>query len=57
MNLGKSLHEPRLPVQGIRLTSFALIREFPLLIVIIDLAWGIALTTVVSGVGYWAATR
>ncbi|MEP7346582.1 MAG: DUF2177 family protein [Gemmatimonadaceae bacterium] len=39
------------------LTSFALIRDFPLLIVIVDLAWGMALTTVVSGAGYWAATR
>ena len=39
------------------LTSFALIRDFPLLIVIVDLAWGMALTAVVSGAGYWAATR
>ncbi|MEO6602443.1 MAG: DUF2177 family protein, partial [Polyangiaceae bacterium] len=39
------------------LTSLALIRDFPLLIAIVDLAWGIALTTVASGAGYWAATR
>ena len=39
------------------LTSLALIRDFPLVIAIVDLAWGIALTTVVSGAGYWAATR
>ncbi|MEO8275000.1 MAG: DUF2177 family protein [Thermoanaerobaculia bacterium] len=39
------------------LTSFALIRDFPLLIVIVDLAWGMALTTVASAAGYWAATR
>ncbi|MEO8503998.1 MAG: DUF2177 family protein, partial [Acidobacteriota bacterium] len=39
------------------LTSFALIRDFPLLIVIVDLAWGMALTTVAAGAGYWAVTR
>lgn len=39
------------------LTSLALIRDFPVLIVIVDMAWGMALTTVVSGAGYWAATR
>lgn len=39
------------------LTSLALIRDFPLIIVIVDLAWGMALTTVASGAGYWAATR
>lgn len=39
------------------LTSLALIRDFPLLIVVVDLAWGMALTTVASGAGYWVATR
>lgn len=39
------------------LTSFALIRDFPLIVVVVDLAWGMVLTTVVSGAGYWAATR
>ncbi|MEP7216410.1 MAG: DUF2177 family protein [Anaerolineaceae bacterium] len=39
------------------LTSYALIRDFPLPIVIVDLAWGMALTTVASAAGYWAATR
>ncbi|MEO5825984.1 MAG: DUF2177 family protein [Gemmatimonadales bacterium] len=39
------------------LTSFALIRDFPLTVVIVDLAWGMVLTTVVSGAGYWAASR
>ena len=39
------------------LTSLALIRDFPVLIAIVDLAWGMALTTVASGAGYWAANR
>ncbi|MEO8577285.1 MAG: DUF2177 family protein [Gemmatimonadales bacterium] len=39
------------------LTSLALIRDFPVLIAIVDLAWGISLTTVASGAEYWAATR
>ena len=37
------------------LTSLALIRDFPLRVVLVDLAWGTALTAVVSGVGYLAA--
>jgi uncharacterized membrane protein len=37
------------------LTSFALIRNFPLTIVVVDLAWGVALTTVASLAGYAAA--
>ena len=39
------------------LTSLALIRDFPLIIVVVDLAWGTALTAVASGAGYWAAMR
>ncbi len=37
------------------LTSLALIRDFPLRVVLVDLAWGTALTALVSGVGYLAA--
>lgn len=37
------------------LTSFAMIRDFPLIVVIVDLAWGATLTAIVAGVGYWAA--
>lgn len=37
------------------LTSLALIRDFPLIIVLVDLAWGMALTTIASGAGYLAA--
>jgi len=37
------------------LTSLALIRDFPLIIVIVDLAWGMALTAVASSVGYAVA--
>ena len=36
------------------LTSYALIRDFPLIVVIVDLAWGVALTTIASGAGYLA---
>jgi uncharacterized membrane protein len=38
------------------LTSLALIRDFPLVVVIVDLAWGAALTAVASSAGYLAAT-
>lgn len=38
------------------LTSLALIRDFPLIIVLVDLAWGVALTTVAASAGY-AASR
>ena len=34
------------------LTSLALIRDFPLTAAIVDLAWGMTVTTVASGVGY-----
>ena len=37
------------------LTSLALIRDFPLIIVIVDLAWGVALTAAASSVGYAVA--
>jgi uncharacterized membrane protein len=37
------------------LTSLALIRNFPLTIVVVDLAWGVVLTTVASLAGYAAA--
>ncbi|MDQ8165759.1 MAG: DUF2177 family protein [Gemmatimonadota bacterium] len=37
------------------LTSLALIRDFPLRVVLVDLAWGTALTAVVCGAGYLAA--
>lgn len=36
------------------LTSYAMIRDFPLIVVIVDLAWGMTLTTIAAGVGYWA---
>lgn len=37
------------------LTSLALIRDFPLVIVLVDLAWGIALTTIATSAGYAVA--
>lgn len=37
------------------LTSLALIRDFPLRIAVVDMAWGMVLTAVASSAGYWAA--
>jgi uncharacterized membrane protein len=37
------------------LTSLALIRDFPLVIVLVDLAWGVALTAVAASAGYAVA--
>ena len=37
------------------LTSLALIRDFPVIVVIVDLAWGAVLTATVSSVGYAVA--
>ena len=37
------------------LTSLALIRDFPLIVVVVDLAWGIVLTTVAASAGYAVA--
>jgi len=37
------------------LTSLALIRDFPLIVVLVDLAWGVVLTAVASSVGYAVA--
>ena len=37
------------------LTSMALIRDFPLIVVVVDLAWGVVLTTVASSAGYFAS--
>jgi len=37
------------------LTSLALIRDFPLVIVLVDLAWGISLTAVTASAGYAVA--
>ena len=37
------------------LTSLALIRGFPLAVVIVDLAWGAVLTATAAGAGYLAA--
>lgn len=37
------------------LTSLALIRNFPLTIVLVDLAWGVVLTTLASLAGYAVA--
>lgn len=39
------------------LTSLALLRDFPLRAVVVDLTWGTVLTAAVSAVGYWMAQR
>jgi uncharacterized membrane protein len=36
------------------LTSLALVRDFPTLVAVVDLAWGTFLTALVAGVGYAA---
>ncbi len=38
------------------LTSLALIRDFPIRIAAVDMAWGMVLTALASSAGYWAAT-
>lgn len=37
------------------LTSLALIRDFPVIVVVVDLVWGMVLTSVASGAGFLAA--
>jgi len=38
------------------LTSLALIRDFPMRIAVVDMAWGMVLTAVASSAGFWAVT-
>ena len=37
------------------LTSLALIRDFPLIVALVDLTWGVVLTTVAASAGYAVA--
>jgi len=39
------------------LTSLALVRDFPVKVAVVDLAWGIVLTATVSAAGFWAGMR
>lgn len=39
------------------LTSLALLKDFPVRAVVVDLAWGTVLTASVSAAGYWVAGR
>ena len=39
------------------LTNLALLKEWPLNIVIVDIAWGTALNGIVASIGFWIATR
>ena len=39
------------------LTSLALLKDFPMKAVVVDLSWGTVLTACVSAVGYWVARR
>ncbi len=39
------------------LTSLALVRDFPVKVVVVDLAWGVVLTASVSAAGWWAGMR
>ena len=39
------------------LTSLALLKDFPMKAVVVDLTWGTVLTACVSATGYWVARR
>lgn len=39
------------------LTSLALVRDFPVKVAVVDLTWGVVLTTSVSAAGFWAGVR
>ncbi len=39
------------------LTSLALVRNFPVKVAVVDLAWGVVLTASVSAAGWWAGMR
>jgi len=39
------------------LTNLATLRDWPLLIVVVDLGWGMVLTAAVSGASFWIARR
>lgn len=39
------------------LTSLALVRDFPVKVAVVDLAWGVVLTATVSAAGFWAGMR
>jgi len=43
--------------QTYELTNYALIRDWPLIVVIVDIAWGMVLSSLVSAVTFLAATR
>ena len=37
------------------LSNFATVKDWPLIVVVVDIAWGVVLTSVVSTVGYFIA--
>lgn len=39
------------------LTNMATLPDWPLLIVVVDIAWGMALCTLVAGISYWIGTH
>ena len=43
--------------QTYELTNYALIRDWPLIVVFVDIAWGMALSTLVSAVTFLVATK
>jgi uncharacterized membrane protein len=43
--------------QTYELTNYALVREWPLIVVVVDIAWGMVLSCVVSAVTFFLATR
>lgn len=43
--------------QTYELTNYALIRDWPLIVVVVDILWGMVLSSLVSAVTFLAATR
>jgi uncharacterized membrane protein len=39
------------------LTNLATLRDWPILVTVVDLVWGMVLTSAVSGASYWIAGR
>jgi uncharacterized membrane protein len=39
------------------LTNLAVIRDFPIRLAFIDIAWGSFVTAIVSGIAYWVGNR
>ena len=43
--------------QTYELTNFALVKDWPLIVVIVDIAWGMVLSSLVSAITFLLATK